>query len=237
LCLGTADVLEHLAQLRAHLLHAGRRHDLHTHVHGEIQLDLALVQRAFAQLLAQFLAGVAVDGRCRWRIVAPVSRRALPARQQGVEDAILGAVLSLRAYALDRLFTGQLVRHIGEVADDRLHVLADIADLGELGRLDLHERRVRQRGEAPRDLGLADAGGTDHQDVFRCHFFAHAWFQLHAPPAAAQCYRHGALGVVLADDVAVEFVDDFTGSEFRHESPGRLNFSIVIPAQAGIALD
>jgi hypothetical protein len=202
----------------AHFFHARRRHDFHAHVHGEIQLDLALVQRTFAQLLAQLLAGVVVDRRRRG-VVAPVGRR-LPTRQQRIEDAILGAILGLRAHPFHRLLAGQLVRHVGEIADDRFDILADIADLGELGRLHLHERRVGQRGQTPRDLGLAHAGGPDHQDVLRRHFLAHARLQLHAPPAAAQRHRHGALGVVLADDVTVEFVDDFAGSQFGHEVTG-----------------
>src|SRR6185437_8576861 len=41
--LGAAQVLEHLAQLRAHLLHARRRHDLHADVHRQLQIDLPLV--------------------------------------------------------------------------------------------------------------------------------------------------------------------------------------------------
>ncbi len=52
-----------------------------------------------------------------------------------------------------------------QVADHRLDVAPDVADLGELGGLDLEERRVRELGQAARDLGLADAGGADHQDV------------------------------------------------------------------------
>ncbi len=54
---------------------------------------------------------------------------------------------------------------LDQVADDLLDVAADIADLGELGRLDLDEGRLRQLGQAPRNLGLADAGRPDHQDV------------------------------------------------------------------------
>ena len=45
--------------------------------------------------------------------------------------------LGLVAHLLDR--------GIGQVADDGLDVLADVADLGELGRLDLDEGRVGQR--------------------------------------------------------------------------------------------
>jgi hypothetical protein len=56
---------------------------------------------------------------------------------------------------------------LDEVAHHRLDVAPDVADLGELRGLDLQERRLREPREPPRDLGLADAGRPDHQDVLR----------------------------------------------------------------------
>ena len=100
-----------------------------------------------------------------------------------------------------------------QVADDLVDVAADIADLGELGRLDLEERRSGELGQAARDLGLADAGRADHQDVLGQHLLAHLAVELLAAPAVAQGDGHGALGVVLADDVAVELGDDLAGGE------------------------
>ena len=120
--------------------------------------------------------------------------------------------LDVLALALARLRD----RHLDEIADDLFDVAADIADLGELGRFDLDERRVGEPGEAARDLGLADAGRADHQDVLRHHLFAQAALELQPPPAVAQRDRDGALGVVLADDEAVEFGDDFAGGEVGH---------------------
>ena len=105
---------------------------------------------------------------------------------------------------------------LDEVAHDLLHVAADIADLGELRRLDLQERRVGEPRETARDLGLAAARRPDHQDVLGRHLLAQRALQLLAPPAVAQRDGDGALGVVLADDVAVEFGDDFAGGEGGH---------------------
>ncbi len=44
------------------------------------------------------------------------------------------------------------------------------------------------------------------------HFDAQLFGQLHPAPAVTQGDGDGALGIVLADDMAVEFVDDFAGS-------------------------
>ena len=94
------------------------------------------------------------------------------ARQQRIEDAVLGALLGLGAHAQLGLLAVQLDRGVGQVAHDLLDVLADVADLGEARGLDLDERRVGQRRQAARDLGLADAGRADHQDVLGHHLVA-----------------------------------------------------------------
>ena len=124
----------------------------------------------------------------------------------------MGARLDVLAHLLAHQADGDL----DEIADDLLDVAADIADLGELGRLDLDEGRAGEPGQAARDLGLADAGRPDHQDVLRHHLFAHLAFELLAAPAVAQRDGHGALGVLLADDEAVEFGNDFAGGEIGH---------------------
>ncbi|ESW95109.1 hypothetical protein X769_30495 [Mesorhizobium sp. LSJC268A00] len=124
----------------------------------------------------------------------------------------MGAGLDVLAHLLAHQADGDL----DQIADDLLDIAADIADFGELGGLDLDERRTGESRQAARDLGLADAGRADHQDVLRHHLFAHLAFQLLAAPAIAQGNGHGALGVLLADDEAVEFRNDFTGREGGH---------------------
>lgn len=113
---------------------------------------------------------------------------------------------------LDQLLLAQqLDRGVRQVANDRFDVTADIADFGELGRFDLDERGVGQLGQAPGDFGLADAGRADHQDVLGGHFNAQFLRELHSPPAVAQGDGDGAFGIVLTNDMAIEFVDDFAG--------------------------
>ena len=70
--------------------------------------------------------------------------------------------------------------------------------------------------EPARDLGLADAGRADHQDVLRHHLLAQLLVELQPPPAVAQRDRDGALGVVLADDEAVELGNDFARRKVGH---------------------
>ena len=145
-------------------------------------------------------------------------RRARAGPDQRVEHALLGGERRARMHVLALAFAGLRDRDLDEVAHDLLDVAADIADLGELGRLDLEERRAREPGEPARDLGLADAGRADHQDVLGQHLLAHLLVELQAAPAVAQRDRDRALGVGLADDEAVELGNDFAGGEVGHVS-------------------
>ena len=172
------------------------------------------------QLPAKFLAGRGVVIELLLAVLLVPASALVAAWQQRVEDAFLGVVLGLRVHAFLGLVAGQFVGDVGEVAHDRIDILADVADLGEFGRFDLHERGLGQRRESTRDLGLADAGRADHQDVLGRHFVAERGFKLHPAPAVAQRDGDRALRVVLADDEAVEFVDDFAGGEFGHGNRG-----------------
>ena len=113
---------------------------------------------------------------------------------QHVDDAldrgVFGGLLDVGA----AFFADHADRGFGEIADHRLDVAPDVADLGVLRRLDLDERRTGERCEAPRDLGLADAGRSDHQDVLRDDLAAQLFRQLFATVAVAQRDRDRALG-------------------------------------------
>ena len=200
----------------AHVLHSRRGHDVHADVHRDVKFHFTLVQLAGAQLLAQFLAG----GRfLRRRLCTNIhrggvggieakARRGFALGQQGVKDAIFSALFGLRAHLGTGLCAVQFDGGIGKVADDLFDVLADITDFGKARGFHLHERRVGQRGQPACNFGFANTGGADHQNVFRHHFIAQLRRKLCPPPAVAQGNRHGALGGMLADDVAVEFGND-----------------------------
>src|SRR5690606_8317207 len=126
----------------------------------------------------------------------------------------LGAHLAALGFAHER------DADLDEVAHDAVHVTADITDFGELGRLDLEERRAGELGEPPRDFRLADAGRPDHQDVLRLDLFFQVAGELLPAPAVSEGDGDSALGVVLADDVAVEFGNDLAGGKYGHEFGG-----------------
>src|SRR5690606_7288824 len=213
LLLAPAEVLEHALDLLGELFHAGRREDLGLHRRGgDLDVDLLVVELALAQLLAEFLPRGGILRRLGFGVEADRTRR----RQQGVEHAVLGGIQRAVAHRLHRPLAAVLDRDLHQVADDRVHITADVADLGELGRLDLDEGGVGQARQAARDLGLADAGGADHQDVLGGDLATQRLLDLSAAPAVAQRDGDGLLGLVLADDVLVEFGDDLRRGHLGH---------------------
>ena len=131
-------------------------------------------------------------------------------------DAVFGGVHRPVAAFLHGLFAVALDGDFHQIADDRVHIAAHIAHLGELGRLDLDEGRVGEPRQTAGDLGLAYAGRADHQDVLGGDLALQRLRHLGAPPAVAQRHGHGLLGLALADDVLVEFGDDLRRRHLGH---------------------
>src|SRR5690606_33659406 len=121
-----------------------------------------------------------------------------------VEHALLGGLLRPRSYLLALGLADETYADLDEVAHNRVHVPADVADLGELGRLDLEERRAGQSSQPAGDFSLADACRPDHQNVLGQHLLAQLRSKLLSAPAIAEGNRDRALGIVLADYEAVE---------------------------------
>ena len=144
---------------RAHLRARHARDFEHRHAAAgglRLDLDFLVIELAGAQFLAERLPGGGAGA----------------GPDQRIEHALLGGLLRAGLDVLALAFAHLRDRDLDEIADDLLDVAADIADLGKLGGFDLDERRAGQFRQPPRDLGLADAGRPDHQDVFRQHFFA-----------------------------------------------------------------
>ncbi len=185
---------------------------------GQVDFDFLVVELAFAQHLAEFLprGGILGLGRLCLEAESCLARR----RQQRIQNAILGGILRAHLHLVHFPFANLLDGDFHEVADDGIHILADVTHLGELGGLDLDERRVGEPRKPAGDLCFAHARGADHENVFRRDFSAQRFFNARSPPAVAQRDGDGLLGFLLADDVLVEFVDDFLGGELGHGSEG-----------------
>ena len=125
--------------------------------------------------------------------------------------------LGLHLFAL--LLAHQRNGDLDKVPGDGIHIPAHIAHFGEFGRLDLEEGRARELGETAGDLGLAHARRADHQDVLRRDLFAQPLGQVLATPAVSQRNGDRFLGVALADDVAIELMDDFARRKLSHDAP------------------
>ena len=189
-----------------------------------VDFDRAAVEPSFPQLLAEVLAraiGLFLGLRRRRRhtpgVIPLVDDRRRRRRQQDVEQAILGVLRRLGPHFGEALLAHHVDAELHQVADHRLHVAADIANLGELRRLDFQEWRLREARQPPRDLGLADAGRSDHEDVLRRNLFGQLRGQLLPPHAIPERDRDRSFGRVLANHVLVELRDNLT----RRQRVGR----------------
>ena len=102
-----------------------------------------------------------------------------------------------------------LVGVVQELADHDLDVLAVVAGLGVLGGVGDHERHLQAAGQRARDVGLARPGRADQQQV---RLLDQALLPRRLLRAPLQVVVGGdgdrALGALLADDVAVQIVED-----------------------------
>ena len=179
-----------LAGLHAGHFEAGRRV-------GHLDLDLTALQIAGFEALA--------EGKARGFAGILAHQRIKQAGECGVFRLVLHGAAAGFADEADRFFD--------EITDDRIDVAANIANFGELGGFHLDERGVGEASEAAADLGLAAAGGADHQDILGHHFVAQIVGQLLPAPAVAQGHGNGALGIILPDDVAIQCGDDLAGGQ------------------------
>jgi len=132
-------------------------------------------------------------------------------RQQQVEELFFRLLLGLGIDFVFPLGADQVDRGIDQVAHHGLDVAADVPHLGELRGFDFDERRPGESGQAAGDLGLADAGGADQDDIGRGDLVADVVGRLASAPAVADRDRDGAFGRLLADDVSIELAHDLAG--------------------------
>ena len=97
-------------------------------------------------------------------------------------------------HVLAALFGHRANRGFHQIAHHGFDVAPDVADLGVFRRFDFDERRADQPRQTPRDLGLADAGRADHENVFRRDLVAQVFPRARSPVAVAQRDGHRTFG-------------------------------------------
>jgi hypothetical protein len=98
-----------------------------------------------------------------------------------------------------------VVGRLQQLEDDILDVLADIAGLGQGGRVGHREGNVEDARQGLREQGLAAAGRADQQDVGLGELDVIALGAVgESLVVVVHRHRQHALGVVLADHVVVE---------------------------------
>src|SRR5579875_547397 len=157
------DALEHILKVHVHLFHAEIGEDLYRHGFLlDVQLDYAIFQFAGLKPGFHFVAAALVAFVFLAVFRIPIGR----ARQKQIEQSFGDALLRLRFDELALLLANHADGDFGEIADHAFDIAAVIADLGVLGGLDFEERSADELRETASNLGFADAGRPDHDDVF-----------------------------------------------------------------------
>ncbi len=135
---------------------------------------------------------------------------------QRIKQALFRRIAGLVLNRFALLVADHADGRFDQIADNLLHIAADIANFSELGRFNFQKRRIGELGEAPRDLGFPDAGWPDHQDVFWRDLFAQALRGLFTPPAIAQRQGNGAFRFALANNMAIKLRNNLGRGQYSH---------------------
>ena len=219
------DFFEHPLQIEINLLHA---HSGKHHGDGlllDADLDAPLVELAGQELRPHLFPAALIAGRIVAVFVGLIGlgRGRDQQVQQPLLNALPGVVLDLFAFQIADQADGVF----DQVANHALDIAAVIAHLGIFRGLDLDKRSAGELGQAARDFSFSHAGGADHHDVFRRHLVLHIVGQTLSAPAVANGDGHRPLGRVLAYDVAIQFGDNFPGSQLSHASSSTTMLELV----------
>ena len=233
--LGAEKAGQDILDVDVHILDAGVADDFKSREAPFAHVDLhrAVVEPAFAELLAEFLAAAreVLAGPLR---LAGSGRGVARGRdthrppdwtgKQQIQQALFRVGLGLVGYLFEFFLPHHVNGDLHQVADHGFHIPADVAHFGELGGLHLQEGRVGQPGQPPRNLRFAHAGRPDHDDVLGHDLFGHLRRKLLSPDAVAQSDGHGSLGGLLSHHVLVQLHDDLAR---RHLVESRSLFEAV----------
>src|SRR6267378_2438146 len=206
---------KHVFDVDVHLLNAlvgddfKRRHS----AFADLKIHHPLIELSFAKLRTQLFASalrlLALLGEFRFAGALCRRRRR---RQEEIKNAFLGGLLGTVGNLVELFLAYHIDRSLHQVAHHRFHIAADVADFGIFGSLHLNKGTAGETGQAPCNFRFADAGRTDHQNIFRQNILCDFGRKLLAAHAVAERYRNGALGGVLAHNIFVQLRDNLPRS-------------------------
>src|SRR5260370_10280934 len=194
----------------------------------DFDLHLAIVERAFAQLLAKFFPGsrcrVAIFGRQRESGSRARYRRRRWRKQQ-VEQPAFCILFCFFGSLPQPLFADHIDPDLHQVANHRFHIATNVTDLGEFRGFHLQKWRIGQSRQTSCDLRLGNTGGPNHDDVLGHDLFRQVGRKLLAAHAITQSDGHSALGFMLAYDVLVQLGYDFLRSQLVQHDVSLFRYS------------
>ena len=214
---------QHIAQVEVHILHSGSGKNLdHGEVAiGNIELHVAVIERALLEELAEFLAGgIGLIGFFLRRLDLSRGFQQLILGfllalgwQQNIQEFFLGQFFRFDLYGFQFFRTDHADRQFHEIADHGFHIPAYVADFGELAGLDFEKGRLSQTRQATRNLGFPHAGRSNHNDILGSDFIAQMFRHLLAAPAVPEGDGDHPFGVVLTDDEFVKLPNNLGRSK------------------------
>ncbi len=188
------------------MLHPHPAEDHRSRLLFDRQFDRPFVQITSLQHEPHFFTTALVAFRVLSRVLLLTQPNR--SRQKHVQQARLHALLRLVLHILPFALADQADRVLDQFSHHALDVATVVTNFGVLGRLHFDKRSAGQLGQPTRNLRLANARRTDHQNVLGRDLSRHILGQLLAPPTIADGDRHRPLGVVLTHNVPVEFLND-----------------------------
>lgn len=206
------QVLEYGLQLVGYFFYVWRSYNFNVYwCCGKIDFDFFVIKLVFMQFFVEclmssgwflLLFGLFLVVFSRW--------------DQYVENMFFCQFFSVIMVFFDSLDVYYFYGGIGQIVNNRIYFFIDVVYFGEFGCFNFDEWCICQFSQMMGDFSFIDIGWVDYQDIFWGYFMAQLFVELYVMLVVMQsnCYR--MFGVVLVDDVFIQFVDDFVWGYFRY---------------------
>ncbi len=173
-----------------------------------LNLDFSLVELTFPQTFTERLPR-------RVFFALGLSVRIARGWDEDIKNAVFRRIFSLGFDPFHFKLTGLFDGDVDQVSNNGVDIAPDIAHFSELGGFNFDKRGVGQLGQASRNFGFADPGGADHENILRHDLVTQRLRDLLAAPAVTQGDGYGSFRFLLANNMLVEFGDNFPGGHVQ----------------------